>query len=271
MKARIFFIWMILITTISVAQENDSVDYSETSDQPAENQSDENEYTDDAEATNDPVLVAPQELKSTQQYKEEKIPVKKFDKKKWKEVVGSANYDDRLEKPKPRKENNFQVPSAPWGGPILRLISYIVIIGVIIALLYFVLRNVSLDLKIRKETIAGEDAMAPVENIEELDTEALLKRALADGNVKLAVRLYYLQLLQKLNANGIIIWKKDKTNRDYLAELFSRQFFYDEVRKLTLAYELVWYGERVLTPESFQSLVTAFESMKEKLNTPAES
>ncbi|MEJ0033962.1 MAG: DUF4129 domain-containing protein [Bacteroidota bacterium] len=52
-----------------------------------------------------------------------------------------------------------------------------------------------------------------------------------------------------------------QNNRDYLSELYGRNDCYDNVRGLTLAYELVWYGERNVSNESFQRLSGEFDSV----------
>src|SRR5690606_20168955 len=107
-------------------------------------------------------------------------------------------------------------PTLPWGGPLLRIIAYVVITAVIVALVYLVVRNISFDFKIRRTEISDSDLANPVEDIEAIDVETALERAIKEGNFRLAVRLYYLDLLKRLNETGVIVWKKDKTNRDYL-------------------------------------------------------
>ena len=97
------------------------------------------------------------------------------------------------------------------------------------AILYFVINSISLNLKIKREELKKEDIQDGVENIEDVDIESLLARAREEGNFKIAIRLYYLLLLKKLHTLNVIVWKKDKTNRDYLSELFSRNFYFDEI------------------------------------------
>ena len=80
------------------------------------------------------------------------------------------------------------------------------------------------------------------------------------------VRIYFLGLLKKLNEGGLIVWKKDKTNRDYLAELFSKEDFFDEVKKVTLAYEQVWYGDHSLSVELYHQLMEEFKAIDSRLN-----
>jgi hypothetical protein len=192
---------------------------------------------------------------------------KKFDEKKWKEIVGSTNYEEApLKKEPPKKASE---PGKPWftlpsiSPELLKAISFAVVFALFAFILYYVSRNTSL--KAGKKKIKPADVAGPVENIDELDIEGLLRDAHTNGDLRLAVRLHYLLLLKRLNEVGLITWKKDKTNRDYLSELYGRNACYDDVRALTLAYEIVWYGERSVSPESFQRLNNEFESVNRRI------
>lgn len=185
----------------------------------------------------------------------------KFDEEKWKTIVGEENFRES-------REETQRTPqwSLPWAGPVLKVISYVVIIGLVLWLLYVVLKNVSSGQRITRVSMTSREVQETVENIEELDVQTLLEQARNEGNFRLAVRLYYLGLLKKLHAINAIGWKKDKTNREYLSELFSRNFFYDDVRRLTLSYEALWYGDHSIGPESFRRLSVDFETLYEKIN-----
>ena len=234
-------------------------------------ESEDNSYESDEETVTH-VTLEPDAINSTRQYQSEALEVKRFDKEKWKKVVADKDYkedkpEEEDEREKEAEAPEIDTPVSPWGGAAFRMISYLVIIGIAILILYLVARNVSFTRKFKKETVITDEADGIVDDIQNLNTQTLLQQALAQGNYRLAVRLYYLELLKKLNETGIITWKKDKTNRDYLSEIFSRNYHYDDVRKLTLAYELVWYGERSLTRESFQRLISNFEDLHQKFNT----
>lgn len=225
---------------------------------------DEDEYDDysySGEAVN------PESAQSTKDYMNEDVPVKKFDNEEWKKVVGDANFDEKPPKrevkkeERPKKGSNFSMPGI--SPEILKAISFVLVFVLFAFILYYVSRNTTFSQSIKKMKPA--DVSAPVENIEELDTEGLLQQALASGDLRLAVRIHYLLLLKKLNEVGLIAWKKNKTNRDYLSELFGKNNCYDDVRALTLAYELVWYGERSVSSESFQRLSGEFESVNSRI------
>jgi hypothetical protein len=273
MRCFIFLLFLIFSLTLSKAQEvheEDTVKPSETYEE--EEQTEEDFYSDEGsqemyEEYSEHQLLGPEELESTREYQSGKMEVREFDERKWKKIVGSADYS---EKPPEVPKRQFSPDiSAPWGSSVLRLIAYVVIAGVIILLLYLVFRNMSFNLKLKKTKGTHEDFEKPVENIEEIDIQALLQKAIADKNFRLAVRLYYLGLLKKLNEMGMIAWKKDKTNRDYLMELFSKDYYFDDIKQLTLSYEQVWYGERTLTTESFQKITRGFEMVQQKINTPS--
>lgn len=208
-------------------------------------------------------LVAPKELETTRRYETENLSIVRFDEKKWKEIVGDEKFQET-----PAKSRGISPRfSAPWAGPLVRIVSYLVIIVVIVLVVYFVVRNISLDLKIKRDQIRTDDLEQPVEDIENIDISGLLEQARREGNFRMAVRLYYLGLLKKLHEMEKIVWKKDKTNRDYLGELFSKEFYFPEMRRLTLSYEAVWYGEHDLNSESFQRLSSQFESVFHELNS----
>jgi hypothetical protein len=99
-----------------------------------------------------------------------------------------------------------------------------------------------------------------------MDIEALLEQARRSGDFKAAVRLYYLKLLKRLHEMEKIVWKKEKTNRDYLSELFAKDFHFQRMRGLTLSYESVWYGDHDINPESFQRICSQFESVFTELS-----
>lgn len=207
-------------------------------------------------------LIAPGELGTTRQYREQPRTVQEFDRDKWKAVVGGEDYSQEKLADAPE----WKPISMSWLGPVLKVISYVVIIGLVIYLIYYITKNITFDHKIERNRLRADDLERPVENIDSLDIEALIEQARKDGNFRMVIRLYYLGLLKRLNARGIIAWKKDKTNRDYLSELFSKDFRYREMTRLTASYEAVWYGEHTLKGESLERLAQAFEATYRELD-----
>ena len=85
------------------------------------------------------------------------------------------------------------------------------------------------------------------ENIHEVDFTTRLAEAEAAGNLRLGVRLGYLQLLKSLSDRSLILWQPDKTNHAYLAELPPVGPLRTDFREITRQFEFVWYGELALS------------------------
>jgi hypothetical protein len=97
------------------------------------------------------------------------------------------------------------------------------------------------------------------EHFEESDMDRLLRLAVDSGDLKTAVRVLYLRLLWQLHERRWIIWKKDKTNHDFLLEMRSRKS-YRIFNELTLAYEIIWYGDTEVDASGFDVILKKFNS-----------
>lgn len=239
-----------------------------------------------AETSSEEPHADPAQLPATRQYADHRLPVKKFDRAHWKKVVEDTQY--RRAEGTTRKDQNgggiggqrgSRMKDArneptdssinlnfPGAGLLIRILFYGIIIAILAGIVYVIMKNVSFKSKV---TLDATDATAAddIEDINDLAIDPLLKQALQDGNYRLAIRLYYLALLKTLNERTLIVWKKDKTNRDYLSELFHQPHYYQPVRTLTLAYEEVWYGDHVLAPEQFEQLTADFGTLHQQLTT----
>ena len=96
------------------------------------------------------------------------------------------------------------------------------------------------------------------------DIQELIKKALANENYRLAIRYYYLYILQLLSERELIDWQQQKTNDDYMVEL-SDSSFKNDFGKATLLYDYVWYGEFELNHERYQKAELVFASLKKSL------
>ncbi|MBW3517990.1 DUF4129 domain-containing protein [Flavobacterium sp. NKUCC04_CG] len=94
-------------------------------------------------------------------------------------------------------------------------------------------------------------------NLEHTDFKALIASAIANNNPRLAIRYYYLALLQLLSKKEIIQWDLEKTNSDYLAEIKNEQTR-ESFRYLSYLYNNIWYGEFEVDPAAFQKAQQAF-------------
>ena len=260
--------------------------YAQLTDTPTDDQS---EYTEDTYTAEEPTYntVDPSTLPATKDYSAERLTVRKFDNKKWKDVVGTTDYDEQSERNKSAKNGGNSSDNkgrqrieqgdeeddeeagqtytiGPWAGTGLQIFFYGVIIAIILAILYFIIKNISPGAGRKVTPDELTDIPEHVENIADLDIDMLLQKAA--GNYRLAIRLYFLGLLKKLNEGGFIAWKKDKTNRDYLTEVYTKALYYEDIRKLTLAYEQIWYGDHAISIDRYHQLRDEFKTIDQNLN-----
>ncbi|WP_233266148.1 DUF4129 domain-containing protein [Myroides fluvii] len=97
------------------------------------------------------------------------------------------------------------------------------------------------------------------EDFETTNFEQLVEEALQQQHYRLAIRLYYLWLLQRLQEQQKIKWAPEKTNADYTYEIKEEQereaFTY-----LSYLYNNIWYGVHELTAADFAKAKNSFDS-----------
>ena len=206
-------------------------------------------------------------------YHGEQITVNEFDKSTIKEITGGIDYTekrDKEKKPDDTKEEEADISptvSIPWGGESLRWIGYIVIIAAVLFFVFIIIKY-TVSSPANPRLVAGDEQNAnTVENIEELEVDKLLRQARENGDFRLMIRIQYLALLKTLHLKGLIKWERDKTNREYTMELFSKEVLYHEFRKLTLAYETVWYGEHKIDSGACELIMSGFKDIQQQLST----
>ena len=142
-----------------------------------------------------------------------------------------------------------------------------ILIALLAALVIFVaVKFIGLDLKIFSGKSKAVDIPynESMDNIHEINFSEEVEKAVAKGNYRLAIRLFYLQSLKLLNDKGLIDWQPEKTNQIYIAELK------DPIRKeqfstLTRQFEYIWYGEFFIDKENFKVVKGSFERFNVKI------
>lgn len=140
---------------------------------------------------------------------------------------------------------------------------------VLLAVLVFILIKFFLNVNARAISYAKKNqaavAMSEEEHIiKNEDIQQLIQEALANDNYRLAVRYYYLYLLQIMTERELINWEIQKTNEDYLNEL-EQEHLQHPFRKITRLYDYIWYGEFPIDQEKYQKAENSFLSLKQLL------
>ena len=82
---------------------------------------------------------------------------------------------------------------------------------------------------------------------------ARIEEAEAAGRYELALRYHYLAALHRLDAAGLIRYRKDHGNREYRAQLAASGLG-DDFAQLARAYERHWYGQYPLAAAAYPTL-----------------
>lgn len=143
----------------------------------------------------------------------------------------------------------------------LRIIPYLLLFTLLFVLIKFFLAvnsRAPLHGQYDKAFVSLSDEEHIIKNE---DIEELIKRALVDKNFRLAIRYYYLFILQLMSEKEIIHWETQKTNHDYLSELekpdLKRPF-----SKITRLYDYIWYGDFPIDEQKYQRAVVAFTTFQ---------
>lgn len=190
-----------------------------------------------------------------------------IEKDKWEKAVDGLDYNEFIEEEKETTENTdireIQGPRQPFSLSTDWL--KILIFAAIAALLIFILLKLFGN---RNANPAVNNTTAIINDLEdkpmESDLEKFLRQAIESGNFKLAVRIYYLMVLKSLQDKGLITWKKNKTNFDYLSEV-AQHPQYHQLNRSTLIYEYVWYGDKQIAEQQFNSISNSFLGLIEKI------
>lgn len=144
---------------------------------------------------------------------------------------------------------------------VVELLPYIGII-VLIALLIWIFT------KIDSGSLLGERIQAPrvflsddEDLIKNQDLESLINQALSERNYRLAIRYYYLLILQLLSNKELIHWQVQKTNTDYIYEIKDEQTR-DKFKKATDLYDYIWYGNFEVDETAFAKAETPFKALR---------
>ncbi len=174
-------------------------------------------------------------------------PIEKIDKKSWEKHASKYDYSQDLlhsdtlnEKSNVVKTRKSDTLSAEQ-KEVLKYGLFAIVILFLVFIMYKLLAGSLLR-------ITNEEKMK-VYSLNDLEKDLIkipisgfLDEAIANSNYRLAIRLLYLNIVQLLSIKELIIWKKDKTNGDYMKELYGSTYL-DEFLLCTNYYERVWFNE----------------------------
>lgn len=180
--------------------------------------------------------------------------------------TGSGNYEDYKNSKDRRKERNNSDAFSLNLGPI-EWIFYLAIALAVIYLAYILFNEGGAGLfsANRNKAINSYEEIT-AENIEQTDIDSFILNAEREGNYRLAIRYYYLLVLKTLSLKNHIKFEDDKTNSEYLNEIYNKPFSKD-FEYTSYLYNYIWYGEFPLNADKYQLAKTNFATLLKQVNT----
>lgn len=146
--------------------------------------------------------------------------------------------------------------------PVLQVILKTLVIAILLSLVIFIIisfvRGNTSWILFRKSTTVYRNS-EDTEALMETDFRTLIQETETANDHRLAIRYYYLWLLQQLASRGFIKWNNDKTNTDYYYEIYDNRIR-SEFKYLSYVYDYIWYGEFELDQDSYQKAKNAFRN-----------
>jgi Domain of unknown function (DUF4129) len=189
--------------------------------------------------------------------------------KDWEEAQRDLDYSrDKYKEEEPIKPlRNRTNSSFEWGGFGQILMYFMLgILGVCLLWMVYILIREPRNRKFVRPKPVVVDLDNLEAHIHETDLERFIREALEQGNYNLAVRVYYLQMIKNLSLLQHIVWKRDKTNRDYCRELSGHELA-AEFNTNTRTFEQVWYGNATITEPVFRVIETQMKAFLNRIPT----
>ncbi|MFN3405282.1 MAG: DUF4129 domain-containing protein [Cytophagaceae bacterium] len=210
-------------------------------------------------------------------YEKENIQIKRINENDWENITREMNYLEKPEKQKKKEEKKQEKkkedkPSKDFDfaglEQFIKVISYIIAIVLIVLVMAKVFNLNIFGRNKRFETRETLTIEQLEEALHESDVEKFLREALERKEFKLAIRVYYLQILKELSEKNFIRWKKDKTNREYMYEMNGRNNA-SAFREVTSIFEKAWYGNTIIGENEYQAISPYFKNFIDHLRREA--
>ncbi|MDN5204749.1 hypothetical protein QQ008_25385 [Fulvivirgaceae bacterium BMA10] len=190
--------------------------------------------------------------------------LRKFDKKDWNKLKQENELDqikDKIKQENKQQANNlsFNMPLFSSAGPVFKIIMYVVFIAILVFIISKLFNFNAFsrsNTKLKKQEYTIEDLE---DHLHESDLDRFLREALENNDLRLALRIYYLMIIKELSQLNWILWKKDKTNNEYVYEMRNKEGA-DTFEHLTLTFERVWYGDLEVNQSFFDSTSIKFKN-----------
>lgn len=163
-------------------------------------------------------------------------------------------------------ESQSSRSNLPTGGvslsPVFGQILLVVVVLILVGLIFYLFFKAPVEKQSKKIT-QDINEISPTE-IPKSELELMLEKALANEDYREAIRIYFIFILRALSQKQWINWEKEKTNFSYLIEM-RKNNHYNDFEKTVSIYEIIWYGKRTLSKQSYLEIEPVFKALTHEL------
>lgn len=211
-------------------------------------------------------------------YMESDAPQPKMSSSDWEKAVNGVNFgkakapkkEEPEEEEEAQKDVNYDDSNFDWSFGLNKTVASFllgfIILAIVILIVVLIVRQVKqTDVRIKPQSDGDTYNIEDIEeNLPESDLQRYLRLALEAEDYKAAIRIYYLAIIQSLSQKKQIKWQREKTNYDYLLEVSGKPIFMP-FSNLTLTYELVWYGDALVSKSVYLSVEPTFSQVLKRI------
>lgn len=168
-----------------------------------------------------------------------------------------------------RRINQFWELLFPkWGYQSTEVFQNLLIvlgIGVFVLIVYKLVFSGKRVVMIDEKEVQKNEALFVEKNLERLDLEEYIRRAIDSKRFELAIRYLYLANLQALAKKDYIEWDYRKTNQEFLNEIQDRSLK-QGFQETTSIFNFIWFGEFEIDADRFEYYKGIFLNFKNQIN-----
>lgn len=189
---------------------------------------------------------------------------KTMDEAAWQEITEGVDYTEVIKERKDDAEKGG-IPDLSLGASVFKYFFFGIVLAVLIYFLVRYLLTLQGTAKAEQEIqVEVADLRQAEENLLKANLVKLIESLVAQKKYREATRAYFLLVLQRLHNQGLIEWKKPKTNFDYVYEVADKSFG-QNFSSLTYYFELIWYGQQDVDYAAFEKIQPQFNDLLTQL------
>ena len=174
-----------------------------------------------------------------------------FNQEQYKEHLKEYKYPRKAEEKIEQKKKSDNKIMPTFSQSLLSIIAWSIIIILIVGLLiYLIWKLIKSNVNYISETESDNIIRKVEENLILANLDSLIAKAIQAGNFELAIKLNYFRVLKSLVLKELIKYKKSKSNKEYLYEVFETPY-YKNLRTLNNSFDRLRYSRIAISENEY--------------------